>query len=73
MEYVCKVGTPAGEVVEQTFTAPDESVVLTEKDTLEGGEVLPGLKLSVRQVFAEFPSEEPGTSKKPPRKNGKKT
>ena len=25
MEYVCKVGTPAGEVVEQTFTAPDEA------------------------------------------------
>ena len=25
MEYVCKVGTPAGEVMEQTFTAPDEA------------------------------------------------
>ena len=25
MEYVCKVGTPAGDVVEQTFTAPDEA------------------------------------------------
>jgi type IV pilus assembly protein PilC len=25
MEYVCKVGTPAGEVVEQTFTARDEA------------------------------------------------
>jgi type IV pilus assembly protein PilC len=25
MEYVCKVGTPAGDVVEQTFTAPDET------------------------------------------------
>ncbi len=25
MDYVCKVGTPSGEVVEQTFTAPDES------------------------------------------------
>ena len=24
MEYVCRVGTPTGEVVEQTFTAPDE-------------------------------------------------
>jgi type IV pilus assembly protein PilC len=27
MEYVCKVGTPAGEVVEQTFTAIDESAL----------------------------------------------
>jgi type IV pilus assembly protein PilC len=25
MEYVCKVGTPAGEVVEQTFSARDEA------------------------------------------------
>jgi len=30
MEYVCKVGTPAGEVVEQTFSAPDESALRTE-------------------------------------------
>jgi type IV pilus assembly protein PilC len=30
MEYVCRVGTPGGEVVEQTFTAPDESALRTE-------------------------------------------
>src|SRR5947199_9477656 len=30
MEYVCKVGTPAGEVVEETFTAPDESALRSE-------------------------------------------
>lgn len=30
MEYVCKVGTPAGEVVEQTFTAPDESALRSD-------------------------------------------
>jgi type IV pilus assembly protein PilC len=30
MEYVCKVGTPGGEVVEQTFTAPDESALRSE-------------------------------------------
>src|SRR6266536_2801456 len=30
MEYVCKVGTPSGDVVEQTFTAPDESVLRHE-------------------------------------------
>ena len=30
MEYVCRVGTPSGEVVEQTFTAPDESSLRSE-------------------------------------------
>ena len=30
MEYVCKVGTPAGEVVEQSFTAPDESALRSD-------------------------------------------
>ena len=27
MEYVCRVGTPSGEVVERTFTAPDETAL----------------------------------------------
>jgi type IV pilus assembly protein PilC len=30
MDYVCRVGTPTGEVVEQTFTAPDESALRTD-------------------------------------------
>jgi type IV pilus assembly protein PilC len=30
LDYVCKVGTPTGEVVEQTFAAPDESALRTE-------------------------------------------
>jgi type IV pilus assembly protein PilC len=30
MDYVCKVGTPTGEVLEQTFTAPDEVVLRAE-------------------------------------------
>ena len=30
MEYVCKVGTPAGEVLEQTFSAPDEAALRAE-------------------------------------------
>lgn len=32
MEYVCKVGTPTGEVLEQTFSAPDETVLRAELD-----------------------------------------
>jgi type IV pilus assembly protein PilC len=30
MEYVCKVGTPTGEVVERTFAAPDETALRTD-------------------------------------------
>src|SRR3954463_12626527 len=30
MEYVCRVGTPTGEVVEQTFTAQDEAALRNE-------------------------------------------
>ena len=30
MEYVCRVGTPTGEVVEQTFSAPDEASLRNE-------------------------------------------
>src|SRR5687768_11102795 len=30
MEYVCRVGTPTGEVVEQTFTASDEAALRDE-------------------------------------------
>ena len=32
MEYVCRVGTPTGEVVEQTFTAPDEAALRNDLD-----------------------------------------
>jgi Uma2 family endonuclease len=39
----------------QVFTSPDESRLLTEEDTLDGGDVLPGLVLPVRQVFAKVP------------------
>src|SRR5687767_10356173 len=32
MEFVCRIGTPAGEVTEQTFTAPDEAALRAELD-----------------------------------------
>jgi Uma2 family endonuclease len=53
------------------YTAPDQVVVLTEEDTLNGGAVLPGLALSIKQIFAKTPR--PATAKgkrKPPRKRG---
>ncbi|HVS36800.1 MAG TPA: hypothetical protein VMS17_14665 [Gemmataceae bacterium] len=36
-------------------SAPDESTTLTEDQTLRGGDVLPGLALPLRRVFAEVP------------------
>lgn len=34
------------------YTAPDQATVLTVKDTLDGGAVLPGFSLSLREFFA---------------------
>ena len=41
----------------EVFTAPDQSVVLTEEQTLDGGDVLPGFKLPIRNIFAEIETE----------------
>lgn len=40
----------------QVFTAPDQSIILTEKGTLDGGDVLPGFTLPVRKLFAGLPA-----------------
>jgi Uma2 family endonuclease len=37
----------------QVFTAADRSVTLQEHETLDGGEVLPGFRLSLRELFTE--------------------
>jgi Uma2 family endonuclease len=52
------------------YTAPDQWVVFTEEQTLDGGDVLPGLTLPVRQVFAGIPrraKKETKTSRRRPR------
>ena len=36
------------------YTAPDQGVPLTEDQTLDGGDVLPGFHLSLRQLFARL-------------------
>jgi Uma2 family endonuclease len=36
------------------YTAPDQSTVLREDQTLEGGAVLPGFTLPLRQLFAQL-------------------
>jgi len=45
---------PERRVVE-VYTAPDVFTTLTEDDTLEGGTVLPGFSVSVREVFEQLP------------------
>ncbi len=61
----------------RVFTAPDRSVTLTEADTLDGGDVLPGLALPVKQVFAKLPVKKqdapaPHEGRDPGRKKRKK-
>jgi Uma2 family endonuclease len=50
------------------YASPDECVTLTEKDTLTGGEVLPGFALPLRQLFARVP--ETTAKAKPPKRRG---
>jgi Uma2 family endonuclease len=38
----------------QVFTSPEHSRVLSEKHTLDGGEVLPGFTLPVKKIFAQL-------------------
>lgn len=37
----------------QVFTAPDDFQILSENDTLTGGDILPGFELSLREFFQE--------------------
>jgi Uma2 family endonuclease len=49
-------------------TAPDVFTVLTEKDTLHGGDLLPGFTLAVAGLFEDLPPprKRPATPKKKP-------
>jgi Uma2 family endonuclease len=38
----------------EVFTAPEQPTILHEEHTLEGGAVLPGLALPLRELFAEL-------------------
>jgi Uma2 family endonuclease len=46
------------------YTAPDASISLSEDQTLDGGEVLPGLSLPVAKVFARIPRTPPRRGKR---------
>src|SRR5262249_19836924 len=54
--------------VVRVHPAPDRSAILSEEQSLDGGEVLPGLSLPVAQVFARVPRTPPRSGKKPRRR-----
>jgi Uma2 family endonuclease len=56
----------------QVYTALDQSKTLTENQVLDGGDVLPGLALPLRRIFAEVPAPKKPAGKrgKPRRSNG---
>ena len=43
------------------YTTPEKFVVLSESDTLDGGNILPGFTLSLKELFAELDEEAPPT------------
>jgi Uma2 family endonuclease len=48
-------------------TAPDESTILTESDVLDGGNVLPGFSVALKELFARVPRTAP---RRPRRRKG---
>jgi Uma2 family endonuclease len=58
----------------QVYTAPDQSTVLSEPQTLEGGLVLPGLRVPLQKLFTRTPRRANGPAREKstePRHTGK--
>jgi Uma2 family endonuclease len=53
--------------VVHVYTEPEQSQILKEGQSLEGGDVLPGLRLPIRKVFARLPRRSGRRGKRPPR------
>jgi len=53
----------------EVFTAPDQVKTLTERDTLDGGRILPGFRLSVKRLFARVPTSRSRKNGNPRRKS----
>ncbi len=58
----------------EVFTSPDQARLLTEEQTLDGGDVLPGLALPLKQVFdlMPLPADKPAARRGKPRRGGAK-
>jgi Uma2 family endonuclease len=54
------------------YTSPDDLVRYTEDDTLDGGDVLPGFILPVRDVFESCEKDEPKAPQAHPKKKRRK-
>jgi Uma2 family endonuclease len=52
----------------QVYTSPEDSVTLTEREALDGGDVLPGFTLSLKELFAQVPHKKRGGTRKRPRR-----
>ena len=48
----------------QVFTALDQCIVIAEEEMLDGGDVLPGLSLPLKKLFARLPSRASGKARK---------
>jgi Uma2 family endonuclease len=53
----------------QIYTAPDEMRLVTENEAMDGGDVLPGFELPLRELFALLP-DEPAKRHRPRRPRG---
>jgi Uma2 family endonuclease len=45
------------------YTSPDRSETLAEGQTLDGGDVLPGFRLPVKQIFRRLKEQTPSRKK----------
>ncbi len=61
-----------GKRTSRVYSAPDESILLRVGQTIDGGDVLPGLSLPVARVFAELPPTRKGKRGRSRRTNGTK-
>ncbi len=43
----------------RVYTSPEEPLTLTERDTLDGGDVVPGFALPLKDLFARVPRAKP--------------
>lgn len=48
----------------RVYTAPEQFRLLAEEESLDGGEVLPGLSIPLREVFAQLEEEKPARKKR---------
>jgi len=45
------------EAASRGLTRPEDTRVVKQDQTLDGGDVLPGFELSLKKLFAELPGE----------------